>query len=198
MKKKILAIIGSASKNSSNLGLTRWMEELTKEDFEWTIFDELATLPHFNPELSVSHPPAEIINFRELVLNAEGVIICTPEYVFSIPAGLKNAIEWCVSTTLFSQKPVGLITASAHGEKAHEELQLIMKTIEAKFTAQTTLLIHGIKAQMDEQGNIKDATTVNNLKRFIASFNQLVTSDSPGAAGELPAAPKENLPGLTG
>jgi len=63
------------------------------------------------------------------------------EYVFSIPNGLKNVIEWCVATTVFADKPSGLITASANGQKGHEELLLIMKTAMAKFTSETTLLI---------------------------------------------------------
>ncbi|WP_262886208.1 NADPH-dependent FMN reductase [Sphingobacterium sp. 18053] len=36
--------------------------------------------------------------------------MCLPEYIFSIPSGLKNSIEWCISTTVFSDKPVGIIT----------------------------------------------------------------------------------------
>ena len=68
-------------------------------------------------------------------------MICTPEYIFSLPSGLKNAIEWCVATTVFSEKPIGVITASADGQKGHEELQMIIKTVMARFTTETTLLI---------------------------------------------------------
>lgn len=101
-------------------------------------------------------------------------MICTPEYVFSIPSGLKNAIEWCVSTTVFSDKPIGLITAAASGQKGHEELQLIIKTVMTKFTPETTLLIPGIKGKIDDKGEITDSKTKEVLTRFISAYQNLV------------------------
>ncbi len=178
MRKKILAIIGSANKNSSNLKLVNWIERNKHANFDLLVFDRLSTLPHFDPDLSDSKPPAQIIKLRKEIVSSDGIIICTPEYVFSIPSGLKNAIEWCVSTTIFQQKPCGLITASAHGEKGHEELKLIMKTIEARFTDNTTLLIQGIKGKVDENGNIKDTKTETDLINFIESFKLLIENAS--------------------
>ena len=176
IKKNIFVIIGSASKNSANEKLMENFAKLTKEIFNLTVFKDLKTLPHFDPELSIDNPPKEIIEFRRNVENANGIIICTPEYIFSIPGGLKNAIEWCVSTTVFSEKPIGLITASASGQKGHEELQLIMKTVMAKFTDETTLLIPGIKGKMDEGGNITDNKTKADLVNFIEAFTRLIES----------------------
>jgi NAD(P)H-dependent FMN reductase len=177
-KKNIFAIIGSASENSSNLKLVNKITELTKEDFIVTVFDNLALLPHFNAELSIEHTPQTILDFREKILEADGILICTPEYVFSIPSRLKNAIEWCVATTVFSQKPVGIITASANGQKGHDELKLIMKTVEANFTEATTLLIPGIKSKIDEEGNILDKHTQEKLSSFIKLFRELVAKDN--------------------
>jgi chromate reductase, NAD(P)H dehydrogenase (quinone) len=173
-KKNIFAIIGSASENSSNLKLVNKIAELTQEYFNVTVFDSLALLPHFNAELSIEHTPQTILDFREMILKADGILICTPEYVFSIPSRLKNAIEWCVATTVFSQKPLGIITASANGQKGHEELKLIMKTVEANFTEATTLLIPGIKSKIDEEGNILDAHIQGKLAGFVQSFRELV------------------------
>jgi chromate reductase len=173
-KKNVLAIIGSASGNSSNLRLVKWIQEYTSEKFDITIFDALSALPHFNPEQSIGETPQPVLDFRELVLKSDGIIICTPEYIFSIPSALKNAIEWCVATTVFSRKPLGIITASAGGQKGHEELQLIMKAIEANFIKETTLLIQGIKGKIDAEGNISDDKTKSDLQNFIASFYQLV------------------------
>ncbi len=87
---------------------------------------------------------------------------------------MKNAIEWCVSTTVFSDKPIGLITASAHGQKGHEELQLIMKTVMAKFTGETILLIQGIKGKINDQGQITDNKTKDELVKFIDAFKTLL------------------------
>jgi chromate reductase len=176
--KNIFAIIGSASGNSSNLKLVEQVATLTKDDFALTIFDSLRELPHFNPELSLDNTPKIILDFRESIYKADGILICTPEYVFSIPSGLKNAIEWCVSTTVFSGKPTGLITASANGQKGHEELKLIMRTVDAKFTEQTTLLIQGIKGKINEQGKITDVKTETDLINFINAFRNLTQNSS--------------------
>jgi chromate reductase len=169
-KKKVLVIIGSTRANSSNLKLMKKFEELTVNDFKITFFEELAELPHFNPDLDNENPPLAVVKFRQQITNTDAVIICTPEYVFSLPGSLKNAIEWCVSTTIFAQLPVGLITASATGEKAHEELQLIMNTVEASFKPETTLLIKGISGKFDEKGNLLDAKTIERLKMFRDAF----------------------------
>lgn len=175
-KKNIFAIIGSASSNSSNLALVNKLAALTKDAFQVTIYESLKSLPHFDPELSVDNAPESIVAFRESIKKADGIIICTPEYVFSLPSGLKNAIEWCVSTTVFSNKPIGLITASAHGQKGHEELQLVVKTIMAKFTKETTLLIQGVKGKVTIDGEIKDEPTKDAFANFIKAFKDLVIS----------------------
>src|SRR6476661_5576752 len=133
VKKNILSITGSASKGSLNQMILANIAALTSEDVMFSEFD-LMLLPHFNPAESIDHPPASVVEFRKKIEDADGVMICTPEYIFSIPALLKNALEWCVATTVFTNKPVALITASSSGVKAHEELQLIMNTIGATFT----------------------------------------------------------------
>lgn len=174
-KKHILVINGSASKNSSNERLIGQLVKLTEETLELTVFDDLKQLPHFDPALSVGHPPEIITQFRSKIENADGIIICTPEYVFSIPSGLKNAIEWCVATTVFSDKPTGLITASAHGQKGHEELQLIMQTLMTRFNPETTLLIQGVKGKISDQGEITDAKTAQALAKFVEAFTAFFT-----------------------
>ena len=173
-KKNILAIIGSASSNSANLKLVEQIGIMTANTFNLNIYTDLKTLPHFDPQLSESNPPTAIIELRNAIQNADGILFCTPEYIFSIPSGLKNAIEWCIATTIFTDKPTGLITASASGEKAHEELQLIMKTAMAKFNNETTLLISGIKGKFDHQGNFTDDETQKQLLNFIDAFITLV------------------------
>jgi hypothetical protein len=84
-----------------------------------------------------------------------------------------------VSTTIFSGKPVALITASAMGDKAHEALQLVMKTIEARFTAATQLLVRGVKGKVDDGGNITDAATRNAVAGLVSAFAGLIGSNQP-------------------
>lgn len=172
-RKNIIGICGSASRNSANLSILKWIAESEQTDLNFEIIDDLTQLPHFKTELTDKNVPKQIVDFRNKISNADGIIICTPEYVFSIPSGLKNMIEWCVSTTVFSDKYIGIITASASGEKGHEELKLIMETVQTKFTDDTTLLIQGIKGKVGKDGEILDKKIETELKKFIQSFKQL-------------------------
>lgn len=172
--KTIIGICGSASRNSSNLSILKWIEESDIADFDLEIIDDLTELPHFKTELTDKNVPEQVVNFRNKIKNTNGIIICTPEYVFSIPSGLKNMIEWCISTTVFSDKPIGLITASASGEKGHQELKLIMETVQTKFTEDTTLLIQGIKGKVELNGKISDKKTETELEKFVESFSKLI------------------------
>jgi NAD(P)H-dependent FMN reductase len=173
-RKRIFAIIGSASRNSVNQKLVEKFAALVEEELSVTIFNSLRELPHFDPEESIHNPPPKIVELRKEIEQADGILICTPEYVFGLPGGLKNAIEWCVSTTVFSDKPAGLITASASGKKCHEELQLIMRTVMARFTEDTALLIEGIKGKMNAQGDITEDKTLRELVKFAAAYKTLL------------------------
>jgi NAD(P)H-dependent FMN reductase len=101
---------------------------------------------------------------------ASGVVICTPEYVFSLPGTLKNALDWTVSTTVFSDKPVAIITASSSGKKAHESLELVMKTLGAKIGQKSKLLIQGVRSKINSEGKISDEATWKEIKELCDSF----------------------------
>ncbi|WP_158974974.1 NADPH-dependent FMN reductase [Cellulophaga sp. L1A9] len=171
-KKNIIGICGSASPSSANLSILNWIANAEKANFNLELVEDLTQLPHFNTALTDENVPEQIVAFRAKIAHADGIIICTPEYIFSIPSGLKNMIEWCVSTTVFIDKPVGLITASASGLKGHAELKLIMETIQTKFIDQTTLLIQGVKGKVSKDGKIMDKQTEEELNLFIDAFEK--------------------------
>lgn len=172
--KQIFVINGSASKNSENQKIIDNFAKLTISSFGLKIFNGLKVLPHFDPEFSTDNVPKSVLELRKNIETADGILISTPEYVFSIPSGLKNVIEWCVSTSVFSDKPVGIITASTNGERVHEELQLVMRTVMAKLTPDTTLLIQGVKGKINVQGEITDRNTKGNLIKFIEAFKNML------------------------
>jgi len=148
-KKKLLAISGSTRSESSNLNLIKAIVPLVEDRFSITVFEGLAELPHFNPDLDQARPPKQISNFRLQLRGADAVLICTPEYAMGVPGTLKNAIDWTVSSMEFSQKPVGLITASVAGEKAHASLLETLHIIDAEMTTNTQLLISFIQTKLD-------------------------------------------------
>ena len=176
-RKKILAISGSTRTNSVNLHILQAIADIYQADADWIIFNEIDQLPHFNPDLDKAPFPEPVIRFRKLIEEADGVLICTPEYVFSLPGSFKNAIEWTVSTTLFTNKPAALITASSSGQKAHEALGLVMQTVGVKLAAKGTLLIQAPKTKLSLRGEITDPSTLLAIRGLIDSFLQLLSGD---------------------
>lgn len=174
--KKILAICGSTRKTSSNLNLIHAIEALTKGKFNISIFDGLADIPHFNPDLDNETPPSSVSQFRKLLREVDGVLICTPEYAMGVPGTLKNAIDWTVSSCEFSHKPVALITASSRGENGHDSLMKTLKIIESNITDRTQLVISFVKTKVSRDDKITDATTLAQVNDLIVSFYQLMES----------------------
>lgn len=174
MQQKILAISGSTRAQSSNGNILRLLAEWAGSQYAVEIFEDLAALPHFNPDLDTDTPPTEIVAFREKVAAAAGIIICTPEYVFSLPGSLKNALEWLVSTTIITEKPVGQIVASASGRVADEELHRVLATIQATLSDDARLVISGVKGKFDAVGNLIDAPTEARLRQFWAGFEAML------------------------
>lgn len=172
-EKKIVIIIGSASENSGNLKLMQQVLEKTN-DADFRIYDNLSLLPHFDTALTDDHTPEEVLEIREAIKNSVGVIFSTPEYIFSIPGRLKNLLEWCVSTTVFSEKPTAVITASASGEKGHEELLLILKTLGAVTDDKHQVLIKGIKGRFDSNG-LLESNTFAKVAELVTDFTMSVS-----------------------
>ena len=126
-------------------------------------------MPHFEPSLTETLPFA-VSELFSSIESADGLIICSPEYVFSVPARLKNLLEWCVATTVFSNKPVGLITASAQGVHGHAQLKLIMKTLGARLSEGAELIIPSIKGKFDAQNQLANPGIIEILKGFASGF----------------------------
>lgn len=159
MNKKVFAISGSTRTNSTNLSLIKAIATLFSENIKMEIYEGLAELPHFNPDLDNEAPPETVVKFRLKIAAADAVLICTPEYAMGTPGSLKNAIDWTVSSCEFSGKPVALITASSMGEKAHQSLLGTLKIIEADIDHTTQLLIPFVKTKVNSDNIITDPET---------------------------------------
>jgi chromate reductase, NAD(P)H dehydrogenase (quinone) len=169
-KKKIIALSGSTKKDSMNVKILEKFAQLTGAHFNVIIYP-IEELPYFNPDIDNSDAlPLSIIDFRKQIDTADGVLICTPEYVFSLPGILKNALEWTVSTIVFNEKPTALITASSVGEKAHESLHLVMTTIGAKIGNKSAILIKNVKTKINPLGEFINAETFDAFNDLIDDF----------------------------
>jgi chromate reductase, NAD(P)H dehydrogenase (quinone) len=166
--KTIFAISGSLRVGSSNHNILRFLQKLAPSGITFTIYDNLAQIPPFDPGLDHERPPDAVAELRSFIKHADGVIICTPEYAYGVPGQLKNALDWTVSSGSLVDKPLALITASTGGENAHAALLLILGALSANVLKDATLLIPFIRSKMDGQGNITDDATIEKLK---AAFN---------------------------
>lgn len=168
-RKKIIAISGSTRQNSVNLSLINAIVELTSDKLDINIFQRVSDIPHFNQDLDTSDPPEKVTDFRRQLKEADGILICTPEYAMGVPGSLKNAIDWTVSSMEFSHKPVALITASSVGQKGHLSLMETLKVIESDIPESSQLVISFVKTKVKDN-KITDADTLEQVKKVIESL----------------------------
>lgn len=168
--KSILAISGSLRQGSSNHAILKYLSTLAQPNVDYTIYNDLANIPAFDPGLDNETPPELVANLRQLLNEADGVIICTPEYAFGVPGSLKNMLDWLVSSSTLVDKPVALITASLGGGYAHASLLLTLGALTAKLSDETNLLIQFVRSKIAVDGTITDKDTINGLRDLFDAF----------------------------
>jgi len=175
--KKVLAINGSVRAQSSNGQLINYIRMKVEERFELEVYNDLASLPHFSPDIDNDTPPASVADLRARLSAADGIFICTPEYAHGVPGTLKNAIDWTVSSMELYNKPVSLVTASSSGQYGHAALIEILSAVGAITSTGSQLLIPFIKTKLDNNGAVKDPFTIQQIDEWINSFVLLLQTD---------------------
>ena len=174
--KKILAICGSTRKTSSNLYLIKAIEKLYGHQLTFTRYEGLLQLPQFNPDDDTETPPIPVAVMRKQVRDADGILLCTPEYAMGVPGSLKNLLDWAVSSSDFSNKPVAAITASLSGQKAHLSLLSTLRVIEARVEDDMQLLIPFIKTKVNDRQEITDEATLKEVKKTMDALVAALSS----------------------
>jgi len=150
-KPRLLCFSASTRRGSTTYSLLQNIAERHNYAADFHFYDGLRTLPHFDPDAEDQGVPEIVQKLREEISHADAVIIGTPEYVFSVPAILKNALEWCVASTVFTDKPTALIVAASAGEKTFEQLSLILKTIQCRIEPSTMLHVKGARTKLHDK-----------------------------------------------
>jgi chromate reductase len=174
-KPKILAIVGSLNVPSANATLVQQIKAKYQSVFDISVFHSLDTLPHFNPILDTENPPEAVTVLRKAIIEADGVLFCTPEYIFSLPCSLKNVFEWMVSTVIFTNKPSAFIVASSSGEKAYEQLELMLKTVGALLSNNSGVLIKGIKSKVNSNGELTDTEALRKIEEMMVALKHSIS-----------------------
>jgi chromate reductase, NAD(P)H dehydrogenase (quinone) len=146
---RFLAISGSTRTASTNTALLNALKLAASPEHEITVYDGLQSLPIFSPDLEAD-PPDEVLRFARAVTDADGLIIASPEYVRSIPGGLKNAIDWLVSREELIGKPIALAHASHRGDDMLGDLRRVLSTVSDRFCEEVFLLVHLMKMTPEE------------------------------------------------
>lgn len=171
--KNILAIQGSTRQNATSNLLIKAIARLYESQLTIIVYNQIASLPHFNPDDDHEKVANEVLEFRKQIQQADGVLICTPEYAHGVPGTLKNAIDWTVSSADLYQKPTALITASTDGSFGHTAMLEILKAIGAQSAAHLNLCISFIKTKVSNEGEITHAETLALVRQLM---NGLVES----------------------
>jgi NAD(P)H-dependent FMN reductase len=168
----VIGICGSLRAGSSNEALLKAAAFCAPAEMRLTVFTELGSLPHFNPDLDVDPPPEAVREFRALLASANGVLISSPEYAHGVPGSLKNALDWVVSSGELGHKPVVLLNASAGtGEFATRALRDTLEVMEATVVSADAGLF--VKKKLDAQGRLTDPEVT---RRVTASLDDLAAA----------------------
>lgn len=155
-KMKILAVSGSLRTTSSNMTIIKAIQRSVPSSIDFLIYEGLAGIPPFDDSMEAPEP---VIAWRRQLAEADGVLICSPEYAFGIPGQLKNAMDWTVGSGELVNKPLALITAATGGDKAHAAWLHIFTALSANIPEGGALLIPFVRSKLNAQGEVSDAVT---------------------------------------
>jgi NAD(P)H-dependent FMN reductase len=169
---RVLAISGSLRSQSSNTTLLRAAATLAPPGVDIVIYDRIGDLPHFNPDLDGegAEPPPAVKDLRDRLDAAAAVIICSPEYAHGVPGSLKNALDWLVSVTVLSDKPVALVNASPRSLFAQAQLAETLRTMAARVIPDASVAVPLSGKKLDEAGMLADPEVAAPLRAAIATL----------------------------
>lgn len=173
MGPSLLGICGSLRKASMNRALLVAVGEMLPEGASLTLFERLGELPIFNSDLVDPEPVAEL---KHAIAAADGVVFAVPEYNYSIPGGLKNALDWVSRPPASSPmrgKPVGLVGAATGMSgtiRAQLHLRQMLVYSDSPCLLQPEVQIPRAHERFDPAGTLIDASTRDLLTRFGTAF----------------------------
>ncbi|MFN2646873.1 MAG: NADPH-dependent FMN reductase [Burkholderiales bacterium] len=171
---KILGISGSLRKNSYNMAALKACGELMPPDMKMTIA-RIDDIPLFNQDVFDAGMPEPVKRFRNEVADADGVLIGSPEYNFSVTAALKNAIDWGSRppNQVFQDKPIALFSASQGpmgGARVQYDLRRILGQLWGHVLPRPEVFIGNAPSKFDPQGKITDEATRKFLSDLVTGF----------------------------
>jgi NAD(P)H-dependent FMN reductase len=134
------------------------------------VFDGLAGLPYFNPDIDTDTPPVSVKALREAVGATNGLLVCSPEYARGVAGVMKNALDWLVSSSEFPDKPVAVINASQRATDADAALRLTLVTMSARLVEDASITLPLLGRNLDAEGIVADPDLSAQLRGALETF----------------------------
>lgn len=171
----VLAISGSLRKASYNTALLRTLIERAPASLAITLAD-IADIPVYNGDDETAHgQPSAAKALSDRIRAADGVIIGTPEYNFSIPGGLKNALDWISrpKDQPFRGKTAGVVGASngpVGTARSQYHVRQVLVSLEAVTMTKPEVLLTNAGSKFDASGKLTDAPTLEVVDRWLKAY----------------------------
>jgi chromate reductase len=176
-----VVICGSLRKGSYNAALARTLPRLAPSAMVLRTAPPYDRIPHYNFDIQNSTGfPAEATAFADAIRAADGVIIVSPEYNWSIPGPLKNAIDWVsrMKDQPFKDKPVALQSAAGGilgGARMQYHLRQSLLSVDAILFGRPEILVTFAAKKFDEKTlELTDQPTIDIVKQQLAAFEKLI------------------------
>ena len=170
----ILGIAGSLRKDSYNRAALRAAQSLAPAGATVEIFD-LQGIPPFNQD-EEQHPPVPVADFKTRIRAADAILMVTPEYNYSIPGVLKNAIDWAsrpYGDSAWEGKPVAVIGASVGTlgtARAQYHLRQVFVFLNMHALNRPEVMISNAAQRFDAQGQLTDTTTQGLIRQLLQNL----------------------------
>jgi chromate reductase len=171
---KVLGICGSLRKKSFNMAALRAAGDLLPPGMSLHI-TSIADLPMYNQDVLDAGMPEPVKRFRTEVAQADGVLIASPEYNFSVTAPLKNAIDWASRPPdqVWQDKPIAIFSATVGpvgGARVQYDLRRILGQIWGHVLPRPEVFIGNAASKFDADLRLTDETTKKFLTDLLVGF----------------------------
>ncbi len=170
----LLGISGSLRKNSLNTAALHACQDLLPAGVTLSLFD-IAAIPLYNEDVREQGFPPAVQQLREQIAAADALIFATPEYNYSIPGVLKNAIDWASRPPEqpFENKPIALIGATPGGfgtSRSQYHLRQVFIYLNGLLLNRPEVMIYSAPSKFDAQGQLIDPATAEQLRKMLLAL----------------------------
>ena len=169
-----LGISGSLRRQSYNTAALRACAGLLPAGVTMELAD-ISAIPLYNEEIREQGLPAPVLQLREKIAAADALVIASPEYNYSVPGVLKNAIDWASRppSQPFDGKAIALLGATPGGlgtARSQYHLRQIFVYLNGQILNRPEVMISAAPTKFDAQGQLSDAATADHLRAMLAAL----------------------------